>query len=299
MLRSDGAKYGVGRESDRLKATWNADRNGWVLNGAKRFITSANGASVIVLAVRTGKPEDRGRGISVLLAEIGEGVPTVEVSSFDKFGQPGSQLCEVVFQDHFVPASALMGTINEGWQIIESTLQHSRIWIAAQGSGIARHALDATEKYTQEREQFGKKLADIPEVRNHLAIMQRQVEIAQLLVRKAAMHEQAGDPLCFVWASIAKLVAGETALWAAHEGMLLHGGMGYTTEMPIGRILADAVVIRIYEGAAHIQVKIIEKHLSREAILALLPPSGAFLRDVHDLPTVADVMAEVETWKIE
>lgn len=283
----------------RLKATWDEARKGWVVNGAKRFITSANAAEVIVLAARTGRPEDRGRGITALLTEIGPTVPTVEVSVFDKFGQPGSQLCEVVFQDHFVPESGLMGKVNEGWQIIESTLQHSRIWVAAQGSGIARHALDEAEKYTHEREQFGKKLAAIPEVANHLRIIARQVAIARALVHKAAAHEEAEDEKFFVWASIAKLVAGETALWAAGEAMLLHGGMGYTREMPIAQILGDSAVIRIYEGAAHIQVKVIEKHLRREQILALLPPTGAFLRNADELPSAAAILADVETWQID
>lgn len=283
----------------RLKATWDDARKGWVVNGAKRFITSANVSEVMVLAARTGRLEARGRGISVLLAEIGPGVPTVSVSVFDKFGQPGSQLCEVVFQDHFVPEDALMGKVNEGWQIVESTLQHSRIWVAAQGSGIARHALDEADKYTHEREQFGKKLAAIPEVANHLRIIERQVAIARALVRKAAVHEEAGDEKFFVWASIAKLVAGETALWAAQEAMLLHGGMGYTKEMPISQILGDSAVIRIYEGAAHIQVKVIEKHVRREQILSLLPPTGAFLRNADELPSADAILADVATWKID
>lgn len=282
----------------RCKAVWDEARGGWVVNGAKRFITSANGAGVIVLAVRTGRPEERGRGISVLLTEIGEGVETVAVSTYDKFGQPGSQLCEVVFQNHFVPASGLMGAVNDGWEIIESTLQHSRLWIAAQGSGIARRALDETEEYTRARVQFGKKLLDIPEVRNHVEIMRRQVGLACGLVRIAARRADAGDPQAFVWASIAKLVAGETCLWAAHEGMLLHGGMGYTKEMPIAQLLADAAVIRIYEGAAHIQAKIIGKHVPTEKILALLPPTGAFLQDAAALPSVAATLADVETWPI-
>ncbi len=285
----------------RCKATWDDAKRGWIVNGAKRFITSASAATVMVLAVRTGRPEERGRGISVLLAAIGpsSGVESVTVSDFDKLGQPGSQLCEVVFQNHFVPEDALMGKLNEGWQIIESTLQHSRIWIAAQGSGIARHALDEAEKYTHEREQFGKKLGDIPDVRNHLQIMQRQVKIACLLVRKAAAHEQAGDAHAFVWASLAKMVAAETALWAASEAMLLHGGMGYTKEMPISQIFADSAVIRIYEGAAHIQAKIIGKYLPGKDILALLPPSGAFLRNARDFPSLAAVMADIETWTVE
>ncbi len=283
----------------RCKATWDEARKGWVINGAKRFITSANAAGVMVLAARTGRPEDRARGISVLLLEIGDGAEGVEVSVFDKLGQPGSQLCEVTFQNHFVPESGLMGAVNGGWDIIESTLQHSRVWIAAHGSGIARRALELAEKYASEREQFGKKLQAIPEVANHIAIMRRQVELAQALVRKAAAHEQAGDETFFVWASLAKLVAGETALWAAAEGMLLHGGMGYTKEMPISHLLPDAAVIRIYEGAAHIQVKILEKHLPKRNIVALLPPSGAFMRSINEFPPVADVLADIDGWRVE
>jgi alkylation response protein AidB-like acyl-CoA dehydrogenase len=283
----------------RCKATWDDARKGWVVNGAKRFITSANAAGVMVLAARTGRPEERARGISVLLAEIGDGAEGVEVSVFDKRGQYGSQLCEVTFQNHFVPESGLMGTLNGGWEIVEGTLQHSRIWIAAQGSGIARRALELTEKYAAEREQFGRKLQDIPEVHNHLAIMRRQVELAQALVRNAAAHEQAGDETFFVWASLAKLVAAETALWAAQEGMLLHGGMGYTKEMPISQLLGDAAVVRIYEGAAHIQVKILEKHLPKRNIVALLPPSGAFMRSIDEFPPVADVLADIATWRVE
>lgn len=281
----------------RCKAMWDDAKRGWIVNGAKRFITSASAATVMVLAARTGRPEERGRGISVLLTEIGPGIESVTVSDFDKLGQPGSQLCEVVFQNHFVPEDALMGERNAGWQIIESTLQHSRIWIAAQGAGIAQRALDEAEKYTSAREQFGKKLADIPAVRNHLQIMRRQMAITRALVRKAAAHEQAGDETFFVWASLAKLVAGETALWMAQEAMLLHGGMGYMKEMPISQIFADSAVIRIYEGAAHIQARIIGKHLPGRDIVSLLPPSGAFLRDLRDLPSPTAVMADIETWK--
>ena len=278
----------------RLKAVHDDARGGWVVNGAKRFITSANAASLMVMAARTGKPQDRGRAITVFLAEIGPGVAGVEVSVFNKLGQPGSQLCEVVFTNFFVPDGALMGNVNEGWQIVEATLHHSRTWIAAQGLGIAQHALDEADKYAHEREQFGKKLIDIPEVRNHLRLIARQVAITRALIHRAAEREEASDEHAFVWASVAKLVAGETCLWAAHEAMLLHGGMGYTTEMPVSYLLPDAVVIRIYEGAAHIQVKIIEKYLPKEAILPLLPPTGAFLLDADDLPAASAVVADFE-----
>ena len=111
-----------------------------------------------------------------------------------------------------------------------------------------------------EREQFGRLLKEHEPIANHLAIMKRQVDLSQYLVERAARQEELEDPLAFVWASLAKLIASETAIWAAGDAMLLHGGTGYVNEMPISRIFRDSAVLRIYEGAAHIQVKIVERY---------------------------------------
>lgn len=290
--------HGSDAKGIELRATRDAAGDGWRLKGTKRWITNADRAGLVVLAARTGTPESRGRGITVFLVEVGPEVAGFSVPKpYDKLGQAGSTLCEPVFDDVFVPDSAIMGEVDGGWEIVNSTLEHSRIWIAAQGSGIALGALDEAERYTAERLQFGQPLRDIPAVADHLAVLRRQVALAQFLVEKAARHEADGDPLFFVWASLAKLIASETALAVAADAMLLHGGIGYVKEMPIARIYRDAAVLRIYEGAAHIQVKIVERYLDRDGIMALFPPSAALMRDPDALTPLPELAAEIETWQ--
>jgi alkylation response protein AidB-like acyl-CoA dehydrogenase len=282
----------------QLTAQRDEERGGWVLNGTKRWITSADRAGLIVLATRTGTVESRGDGMTVFLVEVGPDVEGFSVPRpHDKIGQFGSTLCDVIFENVFTPDDSILGELNGGWKVINSTLEHSRIWIAAQASGIALAALDEAEAYTAERVQFGRTLKEIPPVANHLAVLRHQVEVAQFLVEKAAQHEDEGDELAFVWASLAKLIGSETALWAASDSMLLHGGTGYVNDLPISRIFRDSAVVRIYEGAAHIQVRIIERYLERDKIMALFPPSASFMRDASELRPVGEIIAEVESWQ--
>ena len=291
-------KNGSDAKGIRLTAQRDESRDGWLLNGAKRWITNADRAGLIVLATRTGTPESRGRGITTFLVELSDDVEGLSrPKPYDKLGQAGSTLCEVIFDNVFVPDSAILGELNQGWDVINSTLEHSRVSIAAQGSGIALSAYDAASQYASEREQFGRLLKEHEPIANHLAIMKRQVDLSQYLVERAARQEELEDPLAFVWASLAKLIASETAIWAAGDAMLLHGGTGYVNEMPISRIFRDSAVLRIYEGAAHIQVKIVERFLDREKIMALFPPSAALMRDPRDLAPLSRVIEEIESWQ--
>ncbi len=291
-------KNGSDAKGIRLTARRDDSRDGWLLKGAKRWITNADRAGLIVLATRTGTPESRGRGITVFLVELSEETEGLSrPKPYDKLGQAGSTLCEVIFDDVFVPNEAMLGELNHGWDVINSTLEHSRVSIAAQGSGIALGAYDAASHYAAEREQFGRLLKEHEPVANHLAIIERQVNLSQYLVNRAARQEEAQDPLAFVWASLAKLIASETAIWAAGDGMLLHGGTGYVNEMPISRIFRDSAVLRIYEGAAHIQVKIVERFLDRDKVMSLFPPSAALMRDPKSLQPLAELIDEIESWQ--
>ena len=291
-------KNGSDAKGIQLTARRVEERGGWLLKGAKRWITNADRAGLIVLATRTGTSESRGRGITVFLVELSDDLAGLSrPKPYDKLGQAGSTLCEVIFDDVFVSDGAMLGELNNGWEVINRTLEHSRVSIAAQGSGIALGALDTAEEYTAQRTQFGRLLKDHAAVAKHLAVMRRQVNLSQYLVERAARQEEQGDPLAFVWASLAKLIASETALWAAGDAMLLHGGMGYVNEMPISRIFRDSAVLRIYEGAAHIQVKIVERYLEREKIMALFPPSAGLMRDPADLVPLSTVIAEIEAWQ--
>lgn len=290
--------HGSDAKGVRLSATRDAERGGWRLNGTKRWITNADRAGLMILASRTGTPESRGAGMTVFLVEVGPEVEGFSVPKpYDKLGQAGSTLTEPVFENVWVPDEAVLGQVGGGWDVINATLEHSRIWIAAQGAGIARGALDEAETWAAQREQFGRKLQDLRPMANHLAVLRRQVELSEFLVDKAARQEEASDPLAFVWASLAKLIASETCIWAAADAMLIHGGMGYVNEIPISRIFRDAAVLRIYEGAAHIQVRIIERYLNRDKIMALFPPQAALMRDPSELTPLPELIAEIESWQ--
>jgi alkylation response protein AidB-like acyl-CoA dehydrogenase len=291
-------KNGSDAKGIRLSARRDDARDGWLLKGSKRWITNADRAGLIVLATRTGTPESRAKGITTFLVELSDDLEGLSrPKPYDKLGQAGSTLCEVIFDDVFVPNDAILGEPNQGWNVVNSTLEHSRVSIAAQGSGIALGAYDTAEQYASEREQFGRLLKEHPPVANHLAIMKRQVDLSQYLVNRAARQEEQGDPLAFVWASLAKLIASETAIWAAGDAMLLHGGIGYVNEMPISRIFRDSAVLRIYEGAAHIQVKIVERFLDRAKVMDLFPPSAALMRDPDELTPLTELIETIESWQ--
>jgi butyryl-CoA dehydrogenase len=216
-------------------------------------------------------------------------------------GQAGSTLCQVFFDDFFVPEAALMGNVNEGWPIVARTLEHSRITIAAQGAGIVERSYDEAERFAGERVQHltptkSRTIAEIPRVAQRLAMMQRQRDIVSYLVQKAARHEEMDDPDFAVWGSLAKLVSGETAIWAAYASMLTHGGMGYITETEIAHVFNAAPVIGIYEGTADIQSKILEQYFTDDQILSVLPPQTAHLRDPAHFPPAKTVIKDIDMW---
>lgn len=288
----------VGSDAKGIETKAYHHPQGWIIRGSKRFITGANGADIAVLFARTGAEKERENGITAFIAEIGNNPLVTVPSPYNKLGQPGSPLCEIHFDDLLVPEKAVLGQIGGGWRVVEETLKHSRVQIASQGVGIAQMALDKTESYAKSRAQFGKLLEEIPDWSNHFSILKRQVGLSRFLVQKAASHEDANDPDFFVWASLAKLVAGETALSTTSDCMLLHGGIGYIEEMGIGQLLKDALVIRIYEGTAHIQMKILEKYFNRKRIESLLP-KNPLTEDFQQIKPLVQQMTEINRWKLK
>lgn len=290
--------YGSDATNIQLKATRDETRNGFILNGTKRFITNASGdPQIAIVDTRTGESNSGKKGITTFITGISPGTPGVTVSQPDtKIGLHGSTLCDIYFEDFFTPDDSALGEVNKGWNVVEKTLEHSRIWIAAQGVGIAQRSYDEAKKFIDERMQRGKPIIEIPEVANHLNIVERQIEISRYLVQKAAIHEEDGDPNTVAWASLGKLIAGETALWAAGEATLLHGGQGYLEETPVTNVLKDAPVIRIYEGTAHIQNKIVKRFFEGKDYRSLFPPQAALTLSPDELPSVDEIISEVETW---
>lgn len=263
-----------GSDAKGIKTRATRTEEGWVLNGAKRFITLGQYADVLVLAAKTGPEERRGHNITVFLVDIEKGqLPGVTISPWEKIGQKGSPLYEIILGDVFVPDDAVLGNVNEGWDVINDTLSHSRACgIAAQAVGLAQACLDEAYRYALQRPMYGDKLlVELPMALNLLHLMNNQIILSRKLVEMAARYQDLGHPKAEALASLAKLVACDTVAWAATEAMQLHGGAGYMRESRIARLWSDSPVLRIYEGAAPVQMGILEKNgIDRDFYLPFL-----------------------------
>ncbi|WP_349359490.1 acyl-CoA dehydrogenase family protein [Stappia sp.] len=254
---------GAGSDPSAMKTKAVADGNHYVLNGAKLYITSAEYAGVFVVWAVTDPDAPKGRGISCFLVEAD--TPGVVVGKAEKkMGQTGSATNEVLFQDCRVPASAMMGTLNDGFRIAVGELAGGRIGIAALALGIARAAMERAKAYVAERRQFGKAIADMQGVQWMIADRETDLEAARLLILQAASLKDAGKPFGRE-ASMAKLFASEAAQRATYTALQLHGGAGYIQDYPLERFARDARITTIYEGTSEIQRLII----AREAMKAV------------------------------
>jgi len=233
------------------------DGDDYVINGTKRFITSGKNSGAVILLARTA--EKGSRGISAFL--VTHDLPGFSVGRIeDKMGQCASDTVDLLFNDCRVPASRLLGREGEGFVIAMSGLDAGRIGIASLSLGIARAALDETVKYTRQRKQFRRNLADFQGVRWMIADMAMDVEAARLLVLNAAAVKDKGDP-CTAAAAMAKCYASEMAQRVTGQAVQLHGGYGYIKEYPVERFYRDARITTIYEGTNQIQRIVIANEL--------------------------------------
>jgi alkylation response protein AidB-like acyl-CoA dehydrogenase len=162
-----------------------------------------------------------------------------------------------------VPAENVLGEVNDGFKIMMIGLDGGRIGIAAQALGIAQACLEASIKYSQERKQFGRFIGEFQGVKVKIADMAARTAASRLMVYNAARLKDKGEPHT-VEASMAKLLASETANYCATETVQIHGGVGYTKEFPVERYFRDAKVTEIYEGTSEIQRLVIAKHFLTE-----------------------------------
>ena len=249
--------------SDTRNISCKADRDGdeYVLNGTKAWVTNGERASLVALAART--PE----GISAFFVEKdpGSSFEGISVSRhIGKLGYKGVETVEMSYADHRIPASNLIGEAGRGLPQILSVLEIGRINIAARAVGVARAAFDAALSYAQVRTTFGKPIGEHQAIQLKLADMATRLEAARLLTRNAAERKSAGLR-CDVEAGMAKLFASETALELATEAMRIHGGMGYTTDLPVERYYRDAPLMVIGEGTNEIQRLVIARGLLARA----------------------------------
>lgn len=262
---SAGAFTEPNHGSDITRMDTRADKKGdnWVINGTKTFITNGEIADYYIVLCQTDQEvKPTYRGMATILVEKGtDGIATQDVG--EKMGIKMTSTAEVSFSDVTVPLANLIGTDGKGFYQVLEFFDESRIEIAATALGIAQGAFDRAIAYSVEREQFGKRIADFQVTQHKLADMATMIETARLVTYKAAWNYDQGriDPKL---TSMAKYVAGRTAVLVADEAIQILGGYGYTTEYEVERFYRDARVAEIYEGTKEIQKNTIAGLLIKE-----------------------------------
>jgi len=247
-----------GSDAAALKTTAVKDGNEWVLNGQKMWITSGAVARSILVAAKT-NPEAGARGVSNFI--VPAGAPGFVVGKNEpKMGLKGSLTNQLFFQDCRIPEENLLGKLNEGFKQFMITLDGGRISIGAMALGLGRAALEQAIAYAKERYAFGRPIAEFQAIQFKLADMATELEAARLLIYKAAVAKDRGERITKL-AAMAKLFASEAADRACWEAIQIHGGMGYSREMPVERYYRDNRLTLIGEGTSEIQRLVIARQI--------------------------------------
>jgi len=264
--------------SDPAALSTTAERHGdhYVVNGAKRFIGNAGLADFYVTFVRTG--EEGAKGISAIV--IDADAPGVTVEPLETMGMPGWKLGAPRFEDVEVPAENLIGEEGDGFRIAMMTFDRSRFVVAAQAVGLAQGAIDLALDYAMRRHTMGKPLVEHQGIQFKLAQMEADVAAARALTFQAATFADEDDPRLTKLSSAAKLVASDTAMRVTTEAVQVLGGNGYLKDFPAERMMRDAKVLQIYEGANEIQRMVIARQMvkaasEREAVWPEIMPGEA------------------------
>ncbi|MGF1502480.1 MAG: acyl-CoA dehydrogenase family protein [Paracoccaceae bacterium] len=248
----------AGSDAANLRTRAVRDNEGWVVNGAKQFISSARiGQATVLFAVTD--PEKGKKGISCFVTEnAAPGFEIVRVEA--KLGQKASDSCALAFTDLKVPADQLIGAEGQGYAIALSSLEAGRIGIAAQAVGLAQAAHERALAYAQDRTAFGGPIFDLQAVQFRLAEMATDLEAARQLTLNAAAMKDRGEP-CLKEACMAKLFAAQAAERVASEAIQVLGGYGYLADYEVERIYRDQKVCQIYEGTNDIQKLLIARQI--------------------------------------
>ena len=239
----------------RCRAVKQADGT-FVINGKKSWITSGPVAKYIVLFAIT-EPEKGARGITAFIVDTAR--PGFHRGKTEpKLGIRASATCEIEFQDYVAQPADVLGVEGEGFRIAMGVLDSGRIGIASQAIGIARAAYEATIAYVKERKAFGAAIGTFQMTQAKIADMKCKLDASLLLTLRAAWLKGQGKPFS-AEAAIAKLTASEAAMWITHQAVQIHGGMGYSKEMPLERYFRDAKITEIYEGTSEIQRLVIAR----------------------------------------
>jgi butyryl-CoA dehydrogenase len=238
--------------SDAQTMATNAEKtaDGWVLNGAKNWITNGPHADFILVFAVTDRSGPKIKHTAFI---VPKGTPGYTQASPDhKLGIHGAHSCTVFFEGCKVPETAIVGAVGEGFKVAMATLDGGRIGIASQALGIAKASLDVSVAYSKERKSFGVPISQHQAIQFMLSDMATELDAARLLTWRAAIMKDAKGRHTMQSAQ-AKLYASEMATRAAHKAIQIHGGYGYSAEFPVERHYRDARITEIYEGTSEIQ----------------------------------------------
>jgi alkylation response protein AidB-like acyl-CoA dehydrogenase len=250
----------AGSDSSNVKTRARRDGDSYILNGTKQFITNGSVAKIYSVIAST-NPVKGARGLSAFIIE--DGTPGFTYGKIeDKMGIRCSKTAELVFQDCHVPAANLIGG-KEGYGFIHTmrTFDRTRPGVGAQALGIAAGALDEALEYARTRIQFDVPIAHFQAVQVMLADMAIQVEASRALIYEAARAADAGMKNTSAIASMAKVLASDTAMRVATDAVQIFGGYGYMREYPVEKMMRDAKITQIYEGTNQIQRLVIASEL--------------------------------------
>jgi (2S)-methylsuccinyl-CoA dehydrogenase len=258
----------AGSDLGSLRTRAVRDGDMWKVTGAKTWITHGARADLMTLLVRTDPASKDHRGLSMFLAQKPRGTqaepfpaPGMSGSEIAVIGYRGMKEYEMAFDGFAVPHDALLGgQEGQGFSQLMATFESARIQTAARAIGVAQNALDLAADYARTRRQFGQSLADFPRVANKLAMMAAEILGARRLAWFAGRAKDEGRR-CDLEAGMAKLLAARIAWAAADNAVQIHGGNGFAVEQPVSRLLADARILNIFEGAGEIQAQVIARRL--------------------------------------
>lgn len=250
-----------GSDAGNMRTRATRDGDFYVLNGRKSWITSGPVADYFIVFAMT-EPEKKHKGITAFIVD-GKTPGLIRGKKEPKLGIRASDTSEILFENCRVPVANRLGEEGEGFKIAMTILDAGRIGIAAQALGIAEAAYEASVKYAREREAFGQPIGAFQGVGFKIADMKTRIEASRLLIYNAALAKEraktTGERFTLE-ASMAKLFASETAMFCAHAAVQIHGGMGYSKELPVERYFRDAKITEIYEGTSEIQRLVIARH---------------------------------------
>lgn len=248
----------------RTRAQLSADGSHYVLNGKKSWITSGPVAKYVIVFAQTIQADGESSGISAFIVDA-EKPGFIRGKHEPKLGIRASATCEIELEDFKCPVENRLGDEGKGFKIAMTVLDAGRVGVAAQAVGIAQAAYDASLEYSRDRKAFGQSIGTFQSIQNKLADMKTRIEASRLLTLQAAWAKDKARKTgarITLEASMAKLFASETSMFVAHQAVQIHGGMGYSKELPVERYFRDAKITEIYEGTSEIQRLVIARQMT-------------------------------------